>query len=1129
MKNNEDAAGDLDNVESSSVIKERVDSSISQVEEISELVHEDLIDKDKQGHEEMNGADYMDGGINDRQQNDTMSKEGSVEKEFTKGTGEEVVLFDEVFVKEGSEKGIFQFVDTLLGCLLGKPVMMDQMTSDMCKGGTRRLGYARVLAGKLLCGKKNFMLNRNNVTQSKYVVKPKVPNPTEVSTSKINNSDPKSNGSKNPRKSWKISKENVEELKRSANKFSVLTEEDRHDEEVDIIIDKRLIVDEFIKKKLQPSVNETKDWDYDMINYFKYSWEAMEKNENELSDDEDVNDSMNQAVNHIIADEVLGNVEGEFHKIVVGWDPSLMNVMVTHSCKQTMLCLIESVDRKVKFYCSFVYASNSGIERRELWSTLLQHKAIVDSHSWTLMGDFNVILKPEEQSNGPSGLRSDISESRDAVNSLEIDDLGPLRKLSWKDGNIFEKVQEIKKTLEDVQCKLDADPFNKDYVQARLSDAEASAMITMVIDDEIKEAIFDIDSTTAASPDGYSSCFFKKAWKCIGKDVCEAIRDFFTNGKLLGEINTTLIALVPKMDTPNKVSDFRPIACCNVLYKCISKILTNRIKDGLSKVISLNQSAFIPGRHIQDNILIAQELLKGYNRKNGAKRCAMKIDIQKAYDTVNWEFLRSSLTLVGFHETMINWIMNIAADPSFKYHHGCKELKLTHMCFADDLMILCNGDSNSLKVIQKSLDEFSNASGLFPNLGKSTIFFGSINEDRKRELLEVLPFKFGKLPMKYLQVPLIAKKLSLSDCKSLIESVEKRVNCWRNKLLSYAGRIQLIASVLSSMQQYRASVYIIPISAVKELDKMFKRFLWNSGNSAQGKARGVWSSIWNIEGNQSDSWGWGQLMMVRDLIMPFVKYKIGNGKSVSMWFDNWSGKGPLEDIIPRRSRNEARMKDSDCVADLIHNGDWIWPNDWLVKYPILNQIHVPNISHQDDYVVWIDESSKETKYTVKKAWESLREKRPHVNWYHVTMKWNKDKNLKCPLCKSCPDSHDHLFFGCDFSKKVWEGMKKKGMFRYGYNGLKDTVVKLAARKFKSNIWQINNKIILSATVYNIWVERNKRIFTNEARSVEVLIKDLQREITIILMSLSLKESGGAVMVAKIWGLTLEKGKLVPII
>ncbi|GKE79138.1 RNA-directed DNA polymerase, eukaryota, reverse transcriptase zinc-binding domain protein, partial [Tanacetum coccineum] len=495
--------------------------------------------------------------------------------------------------------------------------------------------------------------------------------------------------------------------------------------------------------------------------------------------------------------------------------------------------------------------------------------------------------------------------------------------------------------------------------------------------------------------------FFKKAWRHIGGDVCLAVREFFQNGKILGEINATLIALVPKIDTPNKVSDFNSIACCNVLYKCISKILTKRIKDGLSKVISINQSAFVPGRHIQDNILIAQELLKGYNRKNGAKRCAMKIDIQKVYDTVNWEFLENALRLVGFHETMIRWIMtcissasfsicvngevcgffkgerglrqgdpispylftlvmevfnmimikNITEASSFKYHYGCKELKLTHMCFADDLMVLCNGDKESLIVFKKTLEEFSAVSGLFPNLYKSIIFFGSINEDRKRELLEVLPFKYGKLPMKYLGVPLIAKKLSLNDCKSLIENVEKRVNSWRCKLLFYAGRIQLIASVLSAMQQYWASVYMLPNSVIHELDKLFKRFLWNSCKSAQGKARVAWKivsrpkdqgglgikplkkwnevllithlwkiiedkeslwvkwvnvvklkgrSIWEIEDCQNDSWGWKQLLGIRDLIKSHVKYKVGNGSKVFMWYDNWSNLGPFEKIIPKK-------------------------------------------------------------------------------------------------------------------------------------------------------------------------------------------------------------------------------------
>lgn len=90
--------------------------------------------------------------------------------------------------------------------------------------------------------------------------------------------------------------------------------------------------------------------------------------------------------------------------------------------------------------------------------------------------------------------------------------------------------------------------------------------------------------------------------------MCLTVREFFTNGKLLGEVNATLVALVPKLDVPNKVTEFRPIACCNVIYKSISKILTNRIENGLQKVVNMNQSAFILGRHIQDNILITQEL-----------------------------------------------------------------------------------------------------------------------------------------------------------------------------------------------------------------------------------------------------------------------------------------------------------------------------------------------------------------------------------------------------------------------------------------------------------------------------------------------------------------------------------------
>ncbi|XP_071688900.1 uncharacterized protein [Rutidosis leptorrhynchoides] len=236
-----------------------------------------------------------------------------------------------------------------------------------------------------------------------------------------------------------------------------------------------------------------------------------------------------------------------------------------------------------------------------------------------------------------------------------------LNKLTWDNGNVFSKVKDMKKKAAvialneyekakaDELIVLPIDELGVIFTKV-LDTAEANAMVSPISDDEIKGALFDIDDNKASRPDGYSALFFKKAWSVVGQDICDAIKEFFTNGKMLKEINATLIALIPKIDTPNKVSDFRPIACCNVIYKCISKILTNRIKNGLNKLVNVSQSAFIPSRYIIDNILVAQEVLKGYNRSKGIKRCALKIDLQKAYDTVNWDFFQDILVKFGFHD-----------------------------------------------------------------------------------------------------------------------------------------------------------------------------------------------------------------------------------------------------------------------------------------------------------------------------------------------------------------------------------------------------------------------------------------------------------------------------------------------
>ncbi|GKE42877.1 RNA-directed DNA polymerase, eukaryota, reverse transcriptase zinc-binding domain protein, partial [Tanacetum coccineum] len=297
----------------------------------------------------------------------------------------------------------------------------------------------------------------------------------------------------------------------------------------------------------------------------------------------------------------------------------------------------------------------------------------------------------------------------------------------------------------------------------KIDSQDAENMCSEVTNDEIKKALFDIDDNRSPGPDG--------------------------------EVNATLIALVPKMKTPLKVTDFRPIACCNVVYKCISKILTNMIKHVLNKLVDQNQSAFLPGRAITDNILLTQELLRGYNSRNGPKRCSLKIDIQKAYDIfsicVNGERfgyfkggrgLRQGDPISPYLFTIIMEVLNlflkdeIAKERNFKYHFGCKKLKTTHLCFADDLLVLSHGDTISISTIKRALDEFS---------------------------------KIGKLLVRCLGVPLMDKKIGMKDCKSLVDKVRKKLGDWKNKSLSYAGR----------------------------------GFLWCNGELTRGKAKVTWKDV----------------------------------------------------------------------------------------------------------------------------------------------------------------------------------------------------------------------------------------------------------------------------------------------
>ncbi|GKD81131.1 RNA-directed DNA polymerase, eukaryota, reverse transcriptase zinc-binding domain protein, partial [Tanacetum coccineum] len=506
-------------------------------------------------------------------------------------------------------------------------------------------------------------------------------------------------------------------------------------------------------------------------------------------------------------------------------------------------------------------------------------------------------------------------------------------------------------------------------------------MVRTISEYEIKNAMFDIEDSKAPGPDGYTARFYKSAWSIIGKEVCQAVKEFFLNGKLLGEVNATLISLVPKIPTPDKVSDFRPIACCNVLYKCISKILTSRIKGVLGNLVGENQSAFIEGRQITDNILLSQELFKGYNRKQNIKKVSFKIDLQKAYDTISWDFLKEILELFGFHKIMVSWIMtcvtstkfsinvngervgyfkgvekNIEESKVFKYHFGCKNLKITHMCFADDLLVFCHGDPESVKVMKKSLDEFSGYSGLLPNLQKSTIFFGGLSSAEQQSIINIIPFSVGKLPVRYLGVPLLTKKLSISDCKPLISKVKTKISDWKNKALSYAGRVQLIASVLRELTKGKAKVSWDKICKPKDQgglglknlgvwnEVLMIKHLWN----VAVKKDTLWvkwiymeklkdRSIWEAQCDDKSTVGWKNILSLKDKVRKHIGWKLGNGKSVNIWYDKWCSVSPLSDFIDTRDIYDARLSNNCTVSDLINEGRWKWPDVWRTDFVELSE------------------------------------------------------------------------------------------------------------------------------------------------------------------------------------------------
>lgn len=313
--------------------------------------------------------------------------------------------------------------------------------------------------------------------------------------------------------------------------------------------------------------------------------------------------------------------------------------------------------------------------------------------------------------------------------------------------------------------------------------ASLPMLSSIPLTEDIRTSLFRLNPNKSPGPDGFTSSFYKSAWTVLGDEVVNSISKFFIRPFMPLATNSTILTLVPKFPGATCVKDYRPISCCNTLYNVIYKLLVAKLKPILNKIILPNETAFIKGRQLMENCLLASEIVSGYHKDKGPKRIILKVDIAKAFDSISWDFIIDCLRALQHPQIYIQWItacltipsysvgingnlhgyfkgsrglrqwdpispylfclaMNIlsqmlndaAFQGKFQYHPKCKGPGLTHLCFADDMLIFSYGSPKSFQGILSVLQDFNQISGLAISAEKSCLFSSGLADLENQSL-----------------------------------------------------------------------------------------------------------------------------------------------------------------------------------------------------------------------------------------------------------------------------------------------------------------------------------------------------------------------------------------------------------
>ncbi|CAI0395768.1 unnamed protein product [Linum tenue] len=412
----------------------------------------------------------------------------------------------------------------------------------------------------------------------------------------------------------------------------------------------------------------------------------------------------------------------------------------------------------------------------------------------------------------------------------------------------------------------------------RLSQEDLLMLLRPFQGSDIHKAIHEMKALQAPGPDGFQAIFYQKAWRTVGKSLIDMAMDFFSTGTLPDSAVASTVVLIPKVENIEMVSQLRPISLNNVCLKAITKAIANRLKPIMKHLISPRQSSFIPGRQTADNIIVLQEVLHSLRKRKGKKGgVVIKIDLEKAFDRLRWDFLRDTLVQVGLPSTWISCIMYCVeknnmrllwngelsppitpsrgvrqGDPLSPYlfilcmerlsHRIDQAIRdklwkpirlskdgpaLSHLFFADDLVLFAEAESSQIRIVKQCLDEFCQSSGQRVNYNKSAIFVSANIERRRARWLS----RRASIPLtvdigRYLGVNAIHGRVSKARYQELILRIQRKLAPWKAKHLSLAARMTVVKSISTAIPVYPMQMELLPASICKSIDRLNRDFFW---------------------------------------------------------------------------------------------------------------------------------------------------------------------------------------------------------------------------------------------------------------------------------------------------------------